>query len=101
MGVVTSGAPAIDRVLEPQPRLIVSDGKLVSAGLSDELSIDDVFSALRLEGIQDLGQIWRAYIEPSGRVSVFRTDTPTNTHSLLPEVGGGTPLPGGPPSPAR
>ncbi len=96
IGLVSSRVPAVDRFLESQPQLIVADGQLLDEGLSNEISFDDVFSALRMEGIRDLGEIWRAYIEPSGRVSVFRSANPTTTRSVLPNQGAGPPDQGGP-----
>lgn len=71
----TDMSERIETFVESQPRLIVREGVIDTGALHDErFARDELFITLREEGIEHLGQVKRAYLEPSGRVSVwFRT----------------------------
>jgi uncharacterized membrane protein YcaP (DUF421 family) len=38
------------------------------------MTLDELFSQLRLHGVEDLSEVKRAYIEPNGMISVIRRD---------------------------
>ena len=80
----------IERVIESAPVLLVKDGRLVTEALDHEdLSESEVFMGLREQGIEHLGEVRRAYMEPSGKISVFRESSPSETgRSILPEGAG-------------
>ena len=40
----------------------------------EDLGLDDLFSDLRVEGIEHLGQVRTAILEPNGQLSVFQFD---------------------------
>lgn len=74
------------RLLEGTVRTLVVDGELVVAALEEErLTETELFSALREHEIEQLGEVRRAYLEPSGTVTVFRADEPTEGRSVLPD----------------
>lgn len=65
--------PALENFFETEPKCLVDDGRLQLEALEKEhLSRQELFVHLRENGIEHLGQVRRAYLEPSGRVSVFR-----------------------------
>jgi uncharacterized membrane protein YcaP (DUF421 family) len=68
---------------------LVCDGRLVLADMAQEgISRSELFEALRTGGIEHLGEVERAYLEPSGKISVFKAspgDTPPGI-PVLPEV---------------
>lgn len=61
------------RVLEPEPLEIVHAGRFVHANMKREmLGEEDVRSLLRQNGASDVGEVFLAYLEPDGHVSVLR-----------------------------
>ena len=65
--------PQLEHLLEGEPRRVVDNGVLDLRGLDQEdFSREDLFLALRESGVEQLGQVKWAFLEPSGRVSVGR-----------------------------
>lgn len=63
------------RLLDGQPVAVLRDGRLICTALkAQSLNGDEVFERLRLEGIQNLAELRLAYLEPSGRYSLLRSD---------------------------
>jgi uncharacterized membrane protein YcaP (DUF421 family) len=61
-----------ERFIESRPSCIIEDGRVLIENLKPEpLTHDDLFTELRMEGVSQLGQLRRAYLEPSGELSVF------------------------------
>jgi uncharacterized membrane protein YcaP (DUF421 family) len=62
----------VEQMVEGKEFQLVRDGRFVVKSLDIEmLNRDELFSDLRYEHISHLGQIERAYVEPSGKISVF------------------------------
>lgn len=60
-------------LLESQPTVLVEAGHLLEENLkSERISQGELFSELRENGVEQLGQVRMAILELSGRVSVFR-----------------------------
>jgi uncharacterized membrane protein YcaP (DUF421 family) len=80
----------VERLIESVPVLLVRDGVLLADALNQEdLSQNEVFMGLRDKGVEYLGEVRRAYLEPSGHISVFKEKTPaTMGASVLPDDGG-------------
>lgn len=65
----------VERFLESFPTLVIDGGKIQDEVLKDEeLSQAELLMELRLAGITNVGQVRYAYLEPSGRVSIFKYD---------------------------
>ena len=63
----------IHRLLEPPPLLVVQHGKVLLRNLRSELiSVDDLMEQLREQGVDDLAQVKRCYVEADGKLSVIR-----------------------------
>jgi uncharacterized membrane protein YcaP (DUF421 family) len=57
------------------PLVVVSDGEPILATLKNEhVSLDDLMSAARQQGIERFGQIRLAVLEVNGRIAFFTTD---------------------------
>jgi uncharacterized membrane protein YcaP (DUF421 family) len=70
---LSNRSEAVEDFLEGQPRCIVSDGELDLKALDGErFSREELFMLLREKGVRQLGQVQRAYLEPSGGVSAFQ-----------------------------
>ena len=65
--------PALGRLVEGTPTVIVRDGQLQQPGLRRErMSDEEVRAELRLQGIEDMGDVRVALVENDGQVSVIR-----------------------------
>lgn len=73
----TERAPRLETVFEGKPRRLVSGGVIDEEALAKEdLSEAELFTALRENSVEHLGQVRLAYLEPSGVVSVFKVEPP-------------------------
>lgn len=60
------------KVLESEPLLLVKNGKVLENNLEKELiSEDDLMSQLRLQGVEHISTVKKAYLESNGRFSVL------------------------------
>ncbi|MFA5708389.1 DUF421 domain-containing protein [Mycolicibacterium sp.] len=67
--------PRLAPVLKAKPRPLIDDGELNHRLMRREfMTVEEVESQLRLHGIEHIGEVARAYIEPNGMISVFRSD---------------------------
>ena len=65
----------VSRFLEPRPEPLVKHGRLVHKTLQRELiTVDELWSKLRLQGIDDLAVVRIARLESDGQISVIRYD---------------------------
>lgn len=72
-GFAVSRQPKLERLVQGDPILVVRDGAVVEQALgSGTLTRREVMALLRLEGVVDTGEVHLAYLETSGRLSVFR-----------------------------
>jgi uncharacterized membrane protein YcaP (DUF421 family) len=71
LNVLGDHFPPLERVIYGAPILLVKDGQPIWRNMRRQLlTLPELQSQLRLEGIDDLGDVYRAYVEPDGRVSV-------------------------------
>ena len=62
----------IERFLESETACLVADGIVDTSALKREnIAHDELMTALREAGVENLGQVRRTYLEPSGNVSTF------------------------------
>lgn len=88
-----------ERLLESTSTRLISDGVIdVKALRAERLARDELFMMLREDGVEQLGQVKRAYLEPSGRVSawLFGKDDVSPGLPLVPEDDPEYPQPLGP-----
>ena len=83
---VTERNKGLERLIESVPVLLVRDGVLIQEALDKEdLSENEVLMGLRDKGVEFLGEVRRAYLEPSGHISVFKQKSPASMgKSILP-----------------
>jgi len=66
----------IRRLVEPSPLPLVREGKIQRRNLRAELiTIDELMSHLRQQGIEDAREVKLAHIEPDGQVSIIKNKT--------------------------
>lgn len=72
---LTNQFPILERRVEGKTRILVQDGVIHLANLEHErISHLELYSALRSKGVLQLGQVYRAYFEPSGDIAVFKVE---------------------------
>jgi uncharacterized membrane protein YcaP (DUF421 family) len=65
--------PALARVLEPPPLLLIDNGRVLHKHLRIELMSDqELRTKLREQGVADPREVAKAYIEPDGQVTVLK-----------------------------
>ncbi|NGM46144.1 DUF421 domain-containing protein [Rhodobacter sp. SGA-6-6] len=75
------------RLIDGHPVEVVRDGTIQTGGLSQlKMGSLELMELLRLRGVENLGSIRRAYLEPSGQVSVFCADPPQPGLPIVPPV---------------
>jgi uncharacterized membrane protein YcaP (DUF421 family) len=68
--------PRVQRVLQPPPLPLVVDGKMVRRNMRREyITMEELKSQLRLQGVDDLTEVRAAYMEGDGQISVIRRRT--------------------------
>lgn len=84
--------PAVRRWLQPPPQVLVRDGKMQRKAMRRELiTMDELKSKLREQGIENLDEIKIAHLEEDGEISVLRHDKQEPQQS--PTAAGGKTIP--------
>lgn len=72
--------PRLARFIDPHPLLLVKDGEILRRNLRRELiTEEELLSQLRENGVADIADVRRAYMEPDGQFSVV-TGKPREPH---------------------
>lgn len=72
VAVLMDHSEPVERFIESTSSRVVVDGVVdTQTLLKEHFSRDELFMLLREEGVEQLGQVKRAYLEPSGRISVW------------------------------
>lgn len=86
LDVLAYKSPRLARILKPRPLLLVKNGRLIPPNMRREfITEDELLGQLRLQGIDDVGEVREAFMESDGRFSVITrkdhqhesSDTPT------------------------
>lgn len=92
LGLLGDRSGRVEDLAEGTPVLVVDQGELVRHGVgAATLSHRELLMKLREQGIEDVGEIERAYFEPSGRLSVFRAG-PGRRRATLSRLPGAPPI---------
>ncbi len=87
LDILIAKSKQAERIIDGTPREVVRDGALSASFLQNQtVSRDELFQQLREDGIEQLGQVWRAYIEKDGHLTVFRVkgEAPAGLHIVPP-----------------
>ena len=67
--------PRLRRFTYPPPLALVRDGKVMRANLRRELvTMDELMSQIRMQGLEDVADVKLAYMEGDGRISVVKRE---------------------------
>jgi uncharacterized membrane protein YcaP (DUF421 family) len=86
---VTQRFKRIQDLLSATATRLIRDGVMDLAAMRQEgIARTELFGALRTIGIEHLGEVERAYLEPSGKISVFRQPQESSLPWLAHSAGG-------------
>lgn len=72
--------PALKRVIEREPRILIDNGQVLQNSLHRELlTIDDLKSHLRQKGVDRVSNVTASYLEGDGHISVIARETPSGS----------------------
>lgn len=64
---------AMSKILEPQPVLLIKNGRMNRKNMDSELiTEDELFGQLREQGIEDISEVKRCFLESNGEFSIIR-----------------------------
>lgn len=73
---VTNRSHQLEDILEGTPHCLVIEGRFHLDGLKHaSLARNEIYMKLRLAGVEQLGQVKRAYLELNGEMSIFLFET--------------------------
>ena len=65
----------LKRLIEPRELLLIADGKLLRRNMRREMiTYDELMSQLRQQGIENVSEVERCYLESNGQFSVITKD---------------------------
>lgn len=63
--------PWIERLVKSKPRPLIKEGRLIRTTMRREfMTYEEIMTQLRLRGFTDPSEVYRAYLEPNGEISV-------------------------------
>ncbi|MFT4152001.1 MAG: DUF421 domain-containing protein [Paracoccaceae bacterium] len=89
--------PGTKSVIDGEPVEVLRDGTILCDGMqAHEMGALELMEMLRLKGVENLGALRFAYLEPSGEISLFPADPPRPGLRIVPPVELARPGPPGP-----
>jgi uncharacterized membrane protein YcaP (DUF421 family) len=71
-------SPFWERVLQPEPLLLIEDGKTIKKNLDREfMTEDELLSQLREQGVGKISEVKKCYLESNGHFSVLTDISPS------------------------
>ena len=65
----------MSKVLEPQPLMLIKNGRMLRRNMDQEMiTEEELLGQLRQQGIEDIEQVKKCFLESSGDFSVIRVD---------------------------
>ncbi len=75
-GWVDFRSKRLRKLIDGEPRVLVRDGEVIEAMLlRDKISVDEVFSEMRLAGIASVDQVDWAILETNGKISFIEKNS--------------------------
>ncbi len=88
-GFITSRSSRAELFVQGSPKMVIRHGRIIEDALgSGSLSRGELMALLRVEGVADTGEVEFAFLETSGRLSVFRCEDSeiSDVESTFPET---------------
>lgn len=75
------------RIIDGMPVEVLRDGVIVTSRTGEgPIGSRELMELLRLKGVENLGSVRRAFMEPSGQISVFAADPPREGLPIMPPL---------------
>lgn len=79
--------PLIGKFIHPPALLLVRDGNMLRRNMRKEfITVDELMSSLREQGVNEVSQVKRAYMEGDGKISVITHDQERHHSPDTPQV---------------
>ncbi len=73
----------VRRLLRPPPLLLVKDGRMLRRNMRQEMiTKEELMGQLREQGIENIEEVKKSYLEGDGRISVIRNDSKDDSRSV-------------------
>ena len=70
---LSSRSRVVHRLVHAAPLPLIEDGKILRRNLRQELlTVDDLLGQLRAQGVNDVGEVKRSFIESDGHLSIIK-----------------------------
>lgn len=80
---------ALSKVLEPQPLLLIKNGRMMRRNMEKEMiTEDELMGQLRQQGVHDLSEVKQVCLESNGEFSVIRKDGDSKQQGNKKKTGG-------------
>jgi uncharacterized membrane protein YcaP (DUF421 family) len=67
--------PAVQRFVHPERKRLIADGRVIRKALAGELiTLEELNTQLRLNGVEDVEEVKAAYLEGNGEISVIKRE---------------------------
>ncbi|MDT8858036.1 DUF421 domain-containing protein [Paracoccaceae bacterium Fryx2] len=77
----------VKRIVDGSPVAVMQDGCILTQGMLDrKIGTMELMELLRMEGVENLGQVRAAYVEASGGLSVFLREPPCPGLAIVPPL---------------
>ena len=73
LGYLTRKSTKARTFIESTPALVISNGEMNTKVLEEEqINEEEIRMQLRMQGVEDVARVKKAYLEPSGKLSIFQ-----------------------------
>ena len=84
LSTVKNKSERLKKVIEGKPEYIIYKGRLLQKTLKDNrISMNELLSEIRLQGIGDIDDVYYATVEQNGSLSVLKKDDCNMAHPLI------------------
>jgi uncharacterized membrane protein YcaP (DUF421 family) len=74
--------PRFQRLLRPEPLPLIKNGRLIHHNLRREMiTREELLAQLREQGIEDVAEVTKVYLEADGQISVIKNESGTGKRS--------------------
>ncbi len=84
LSTVKNKSEKLKKVVEGKPEYIIYKGRLLQSRLRDNrISVNELLSEMRSQGVGDIDEIYYAAIEQNGTLSLIKKDSPPLAHAII------------------
>ncbi len=74
--------PKLQRILHPPPLTLIKDGRMITKNMRKEMiTEEELMSQLREEGVENISDVKKCFLEGNGHISVIKNDDKSDTRN--------------------